>query len=106
VGEPAGDGGLVAGAFQVRRDRLVAARPRQVRPAIEYAILGVNGFGIVVGAGIGGRRMAGDKIIDFQPILDGANALFERAVLADDNGSLKCDAALLWPSRDRAVSWP
>ena len=89
MGEPAGDGGLVAGAFQARRDRLVAGRPRQVGTAIEHAILGINGFGIVVGAGIGARRMAGDEIIDFQPVLDGPDALFERAVLSDHDGSLK-----------------
>jgi hypothetical protein len=42
--------------------------------------------------------MAGDEIIDFQPIFDGPNALFERAVLADHDGSLDFGTALLWPA--------
>jgi hypothetical protein len=33
--------------------------------------------------------MAGNKIIDFQPILDGANALFEGAVLCHHGVSLE-----------------
>src|ERR1700730_18806237 len=88
----------MTGAFQASGDRLVAGRARQVRAAIEHAILGINGFSIIVGAGIGRRRMAGNKIIDFQPILDGPNALFERALLADHDGSLDFGAALLWPA--------
>src|SRR5580700_3553923 len=79
----------MAGALEARRDGLVAARPRQVGTAIEHAVLGINGFGIVVGAGIGRRRMAGDKIIDFQPVLDSPDALFERAVLSEHDVSLK-----------------
>src|ERR1700726_3133063 len=79
----------MARALEARRDRLVAGRPREVGTAIEHAILGINGFRIVVGAGIGGRRMTGNEIVDFQPVLDGPNALFERAVLSDHDVSLK-----------------
>ena len=79
--DPAGDGRLVAGALQDRRDRLVAGRAGEIGAAIEHAVFGINRLGIIVGAGIGARRVAGDKIIDFQPILDGADALFERMAL-------------------------
>ena len=55
--------------------------PDEAGAAVEYAVLGIDGFGIGGGAGVGARRMAGDKIIDFQPVLDGANALFEAVLI-------------------------
>ena len=82
VREAAGNRGLVALAFEIRRDRLVAGGAGQVRAAVEHAIFGIDGLGIGRGAGIGARRVAGDQIIDFQPILDGAHALFEACVLS------------------------
>ena len=75
------------GLFRLAAIALLPVAPDRSGAAIEHAILGINGFGIVIGAGIGARRMAGDQIIDFQPVLDGPDALFERAVLADHDGS-------------------
>ena len=75
--EASGDRGLVAFAFEACRDRLVAGRTGQAGAAIEYAVLGIDGFGIGGRAGVGARRVAGDQIIDGKPVLDGADAVLE-----------------------------
>src|ERR1700692_3093003 len=77
MGDAAGDGGLVGVAFEVCRNRLAAGGAGKVT-AVEHAILGVDEFGIGRGAGIGARRVTRDQIVDFEPILDGAKALFKR----------------------------
>ena len=74
--QPAGNGGLMAGTVQMGANGLVADRPGEVRTAVEYGIFRKNCFGIVSGAGIGARRVAGDQIIDFEPIFNGADARF------------------------------
>ena len=80
MGEAAVDGRLVGGAPQPGRDRLVANPAGQTGAAIELAVFGIDRLGVIVGAGVGAWRMPGDQVVDFQPILDGADAAFERAV--------------------------
>ena len=77
MGEPAGDRCLMTFAFEACRNRLVAGRAGQAGTAIEYPVLGINGFGIGGSAGVGAGRVAGDEIIDGEPILDGAEALLK-----------------------------
>ena len=66
-----------AGCLRLARSPC-SAWPRTGPAAVEHAVLGIDRLGIVVGAGIGARRVAGDQIVDFQPVLDGADAVFER----------------------------
>ena len=80
--DPAGDGLPVRGALHDRRDRLIARGAGEIDAAIEYAVLGVDRFSIIIGAGVGARWVAGDEIVDFEPVLDSADALFEATVFA------------------------
>jgi hypothetical protein len=66
----------MAGALQMDADRLITDRSGEVGTAVEYGIFGKDRLGIVSGAGIGARRVAGDQIVDFEPIFDGPNTRF------------------------------
>ena len=76
--QPSGNGGLMVGALQIGADRFVADRAREIGAAVKYRIRGKNRLGIGRVAGIGAGRVAGDQIVDFEPILDGAETPFER----------------------------
>src|SRR5262245_20242704 len=80
MGEPAADCLLVGRALQHPRDCLIAGRGL-VAAEVEHAVLGENRADVALCPGIRARRMAGDQIIDREPILDGADALLECAVL-------------------------
>ena len=67
-----------AGVLGHRRDRLVAGRGLAAAE-IELAVLDIDGAGEIVGAGVGARRMARDQIVDFQAILDRADAILKGA---------------------------
>jgi len=77
----AGDRGLMTRALQAAGDGLVADGAGEVRAPVENPIRGINGLGIVGCAGIGAWRVAGDQIVDFQPILDGADTPFQAQFL-------------------------
>ena len=76
--ETAGDRGLMPRRLQHRRDLLAAGRSSQVLAPVKDAVLGVHRLGVVVGPGIGARRMAGDQIVDFQPVFYGTDAIRHR----------------------------
>src|SRR5262249_28781897 len=78
--QPAGNGCLMLGALQLRGHRLVADRACETRTAVEDSIWGKDRLGIVSRAGICAGWMAGDEIVDFKPVFDGANALFQQQV--------------------------
>src|SRR5271169_1512811 len=90
--KPAGDRCLMSFTLEICPDRLVAGGAGEIGAAVEHAVLGIDGFGMGSGAGISARRMAGDEIVDFKPILDGADALFEAALLRDHDKSPNCDS--------------
>src|SRR5579863_6226317 len=92
MGKAAGNSGPMAGALEVCPNRLVAGGAGQAGPAVENAVFGIDGFGIGRGAGIGARRMAGDKIVDFEAILESAYALFQVQMLLGHNWSPNCDS--------------
>ncbi len=91
VREPAGNRRLMAVALQQGAERLIAGGAGQAGAAVEHAIFGINGFGVGGAAGIGAGRMAGDEIVDFKPILDGAQALFERWFVVSHRCPPNCD---------------
>src|SRR6516165_8301897 len=109
MGEAAGNSGLMARAFQARGDSLVAAGTGQIGAAIEHAVVGIDRFGVIIGAGIGARRVSGDQIVDLQPVLDGPDALFERAALFDHDfppdGDLFGGCNLRYHSRGSFSRW-
>ena len=78
--KPAGDRGLMAGLLDHRRDLLVAGRALAAAE-VDDAVLGVDAAGEVVGAAVGARRVAGDQIEDFEPVLDRADAILDRCGL-------------------------
>jgi hypothetical protein len=77
MGEAAGDGRLVALALEAGGDRRIARPAREPGAAVEDTVFGIDRLGIGLGAGVGARRMAGDEIVDLEPVLDGAQAVFE-----------------------------
>jgi hypothetical protein len=81
--ETAADRDMVLGAAHHRGDRFIAVSAR-MRVAVEHAVVGIDGAGVVVGGRIGARRMARDQIVDFEPVLDGANSILGRGFLAHD----------------------
>src|SRR5580704_6199202 len=89
MSEAAGDSGLMTGTLEVCADRLVAAAPGQIGAAVEHPVVRIGGFGIIVGAGIGARRMAGDQIIDFEAVFDRPDSLLKQADWLVHRGSPK-----------------
>src|SRR5262249_4593008 len=80
--EPAGDRRLVLGTLHLFGEGVAPARARERLAAVEHAILDPAGGDVLAAAGIGAGRMAGDQIVDFEPIFDGADAVFEGSICA------------------------
>ena len=76
--EPARDRGPMRRRSGDRGDRIFAGGGL-VAAEVEFALVGVYGAGVIIGAGVGARRMARDQIVDFQTILDRADAILDRA---------------------------
>src|SRR5215216_4443317 len=79
--EAAADGRLMSGAREDRGDLTVTFGAGQVGAAVEHPVLGIDLHRVVVGAGIGAGRMAGNKIEDLQPVLHRTQALLEGAAV-------------------------
>jgi len=71
-----GNRGLMAGALQIGADRSVAHGAGEIGAAVKHRIRGKDRLGIGRIAGIGARRVAGDQIVDFEPVLNGSDAPF------------------------------
>src|SRR5579883_190832 len=101
MGEAAGDRGLVLRRLHHRGDSL-APCAADMRATVEHAIIRIDGARVVVGAGVGAGRMAGDQVVDFKPVLDRANAVLERrgcgVALRHDEIS-ETRGASRWPPR-------
>src|SRR6266852_3125329 len=78
MGKPARDRSLVGGAEHLFRNGGAPARGRL--PAVEYAVIHPACGDMRIAAGVGAGRMTGNDVVDFEPILDFADALFEAAV--------------------------
>ncbi len=78
--EPTGDRRLVAGAHHLLGQCLTAARAGKTGATVEFAVLDPARRNVILAAGVGARWMAGDQVVDFEPIFDGADAVFEGAV--------------------------
>ena len=74
---------------------LLPVAPERSGAAVEHAVLGIDRFGIGGGAGIGARRVAGDQVVDFEPVLDGADAPFEGRLLLGHDWSPNCGSQRL-----------
>src|SRR5262249_37179868 len=77
--KPAGDGRLGLGTLHLFGEGVAPARARERLAAVEHAVLDPAGGDVLTAAGIGAGRMAGDQVVDFEPVFDGADAVFERA---------------------------
>jgi hypothetical protein len=62
------------------RPVFVDADPARLVAAVEHAVLGIDRARIEIRARVRGRRMARDQIDDFEPVLNVADAVFERAL--------------------------
>jgi hypothetical protein len=87
--EPARDRGLVRRALHLGGEGFAPARAREVFAAVEHAVLHPAGGDVLAAAGVGAGRVAGDQVVDFEPVLDGADAVFEAAVGRCGHGSLR-----------------
>src|SRR5437764_4039749 len=77
MGDAAGNGGLVGGAEHLLGNG--GASACRVFAAVEDAVVGPARGDMVAAAGIGAGRMAGNDIVDFEPVLDRAETLFNAA---------------------------
>src|SRR5262245_26477721 len=77
--ETAGDRSLVLGRPDDGRDRLVSTRAFAAAK-IDLAISGEGVAVVSIGAGIGGRRMACNEMIDRQRVFDRAQAILQRSL--------------------------
>src|SRR5262249_14096133 len=84
--EPAINRGLVIGAKHLIGDILSPARAGEILAAIEKPVFHPACRDMILACGVGAGRMAGDEVIDFESVFDGANAVFEAFVVA--HGSL------------------
>jgi hypothetical protein len=77
--EAAGDRSLVLRRPDDGRDRLVSSRAFAATK-IDLAISGERVAVVSIGAGIGGRRMACDQMIDRHRVFDRAQAILQRSL--------------------------
>src|SRR5215813_10710582 len=75
----AADRRLVRRALRQFRDSVIAGRALAATE-IEHGIVGEDRADVALCPGIGARWVAGDQVVDLEPILDGADALLDRAI--------------------------
>src|SRR5215813_843227 len=75
----AADRRLVRRALRQFRDSVIAGRALAATE-IEHGIVGEDRADVALCPGIGARWMAGDQVVDLEPILDGADTLLDRAI--------------------------
>ncbi|HKM68625.1 MAG TPA: hypothetical protein VJX94_00830 [Stellaceae bacterium] len=81
MGDPLFDRAVVLGVRRPAGDRRPPGRPGELVAAVERAVLGPHRGGVTPGTGIRAGRMAGDKVVDLEAVLDQAKPLFERPVV-------------------------
>ena len=80
VGEPAADRLLVRRTLRHLGNGVIAGRGLAAAK-IEHAVVGEDRADVGLRAGIGARRMAGDEVVDREPILDRSDPILDRALL-------------------------
>jgi hypothetical protein len=78
--EPALDRGLMIGAEHLIGDVLASARAREILAAIENTVFHPARRDMIAARRVGAGRMAGDEVVDFKPVLDRTDAVFEAFV--------------------------
>jgi hypothetical protein len=78
--EPALDRRLVIGTEHLIGDVLAPARAREVLAAVKNAVFHPARRDMIAAGGVGAGRMTGDEIVDLEPVLDRADAVFEAFV--------------------------
>src|SRR5262252_4627191 len=78
--KPTLDRRLVVGAEHLIGNAVAAARAGEILAAVEYPVFHPTRRDMVVARGVGAGRVAGDQVVDFEPVFDGADSLFEAFV--------------------------
>src|SRR5262249_34152230 len=77
---PTRDPRLVAGAEPLFGNAVAAARAGEILAAVEHPIFPPTRRDMIVARGIGAGRVAGDEVVDLEPVFDGADSLFDAHV--------------------------
>ncbi len=78
--KPALDRRLVVGAEHLIGDAVAPARAGEILAAVEHAVFHPTRRDMVLAGGVGAGRVAGDQVVDLEPVFDGADSVFEALV--------------------------
>src|ERR1700738_3959911 len=78
--KPARNRRLMVRADHLLRDGLASARARKRFPAVEHSVFHPARRDMGIAPGVGARWMARNHIVDFEPVLDGSDPLFQTRV--------------------------
>src|SRR6516164_8814841 len=78
--KPTRDRRLVVGAEHLIGNAVAAARAGEILAAVEHPVFHPTRCDMVVARGVGAGRVAGDQVVDLEPVFDGADSLFEAAI--------------------------
>src|SRR5262245_46814920 len=74
--KPALDRRLVVGAEHLIGDAVAPARAGEILVAVEHAVFHPTRCDMVLASGVGAGRVAGDQVVDLEPVFDGADSVF------------------------------
>ena len=93
--KPALDRRLVVGAEHLIGDAVAPVRAGEILAAVEHAVFHPTRRDMVLAGGVGAGRVAGDQVVDLEPVFDGADSVFEAAIDAHVSlphiGSVTCE---------------
>src|SRR5262245_24375982 len=78
--QPALDRRLVVGAEHLIGDAVAPARAGEILAAVEHAVFHPTRRDMVLASGVGAGRVAGDQVVDLEPVFDGADLVFEASI--------------------------
>jgi len=93
--KPTLDRRLVVGAEHLIGDAVAPARAGEILAAVEHPVFHPTRRDMVVARCVGAGRVAGDQVVDLEPVFDGADSLFKAAidahVLLPHTASVTCE---------------
>src|SRR5215471_12797080 len=78
--KPALDRRLVVGAEHLIGDAVAPARAGEILATVEHSVFHPTRCDMVLASGVGAGRVAGDQVVDLEPVFDGADSVFEAAI--------------------------
>src|SRR5215813_12736814 len=78
--KPTLDRRLVVGAEHLVGNAIAPARAGEILAAVEHSVFHPTRRNMVLARGIGTGRVAGDQVVDLEPVFDCADSVFEAAI--------------------------